>query len=83
MVSVISLVIVGFTKVFIMFWYIFIKILNSIIIFLSWMKSPPLLNIAIRKEYSHTPEPVDDRYNYQSQSISKQNNRFVYLIIKI
>ncbi|XP_060844414.1 cyclin-dependent kinase 12-like [Rhopalosiphum padi] len=41
----------------------------------SWMKSPPLLNIAIRKEYSRTPEPADGRYNYRSRSISKQNNR--------
>lgn len=41
------------------------------------MKSPPLLNIAIRKEYSRTPEPVDDKYNYRPQSIFKQNNRFV------
>jgi len=41
------------------------------------MKSPSLLNISIRKEYSRTPEPADGRYNYQSRSISKQNNRFV------
>ncbi|XP_015364460.1 PREDICTED: cyclin-dependent kinase 12-like [Diuraphis noxia] len=41
----------------------------------SWMKSPPLLNIAIRKEYSRTPEPVDGKYNYRSRSVSKQNNR--------
>lgn len=50
---------------------------NLINIFLSWMKSPPLLNIAIRKEYSRTPEPVDGKYNYRSRSVSKQNNRFV------
>jgi len=41
------------------------------------MKSPPLFNIAIRKEYSRTPEPEDGKYNYRSRSVSKQNNRFV------
>ncbi|VVC34564.1 Hypothetical protein CINCED_3A014986 [Cinara cedri] len=39
----------------------------------SWVKNPLLLNIAIRKEYSRTPEPADSRYN--SRSVSKQNNR--------
>lgn len=45
---------------------------------LSWMKSPPLLNIAIRKEYSRTPEPADGRYNYCARSVSKQINRFEF-----
>lgn len=45
------------------------------------MKSPPLLNIAVRKEYSRTPEPADGKYNYQSRSVSKQNNRFVLLLM--
>lgn len=83
MVSLISLVIVGFTKVLIMFWYKFNRNINSIILFLSWMKSPPLLNVAIRKEYSRTPEPVDSRYNYRSRSISKQNNRFVFYLFNV
>ncbi|XP_050530354.1 cyclin-dependent kinase 12-like isoform X2 [Daktulosphaira vitifoliae] len=39
------------------------------------MKSPPLLNLEIRKEYSHTPEPPDGRFNYSSQSISKHYSR--------
>ncbi|XP_025416752.1 cyclin-dependent kinase 12-like isoform X2 [Sipha flava] len=41
----------------------------------SWTKSPPLLNIAIRKEYSRTPEPADSRYNYCSRSVLKLNSR--------
>jgi len=62
-----------------MFCLKIIKMSNFINIFLSWIKSPPLLNnISQRKEYSRTPEPADNRYNYRSRSISKQNNRFVF-----
>lgn len=45
------------------------------------MKSPPLLNIAIRKEFSRTPEPADGRYNYCSRSVSKQNSRSVFYVL--
>lgn len=41
------------------------------------MKSPSLLNIEIRKEYSRTPEPADGRHSYSSRNISKEYNRFV------
>lgn len=54
------------------------KLSNFINLFFSWMKSPPLLNIAIRKEFSRTPEPIDSHYNYHSRSITKQTSRLVF-----
>ncbi|XP_050439240.1 cyclin-dependent kinase 12-like [Adelges cooleyi] len=41
----------------------------------SWMKSPSLLNIETRKEYSRTPEPPDGRYSYSSRSTPKHHSR--------
>lgn len=51
------------------------KLFNFVNLFFSWIKSPPLLNISVRKEYSRTPEPIDGQYNYHSRSITKQTSR--------
>lgn len=51
------------------------KLFNFVYLFFSWIKSPPLLSISVRKEYSRTPEPIDSHYNYHSRSIIKQTSR--------
>lgn len=49
------------------------------------MVKSPSLNTAPRKELSRSPDSLDDRHNYRSRSVSKQNNRYgmIVLILRI